>query len=299
MIKSQDESIEALSEERRRLWLAVISRADPAEKILENDRVCGDHFHSGKAAPLWDKNNPDWVPSLNLGHDKLNQSATKECDTATKLERARRVTERMKRQLQRHEDELKQKINKPDGPVKHIFQHFDNGPRPSDVIPDTEDVTLEVENLVLNNDIGVQTGEFSYVFEPSPKQNRLFDGSFFHKDNDKVRFYTGLHSFQVLMKTFHFIEPHVKRRSMHLNKFQEFIMVLMKLTLNASHLDLAYRFHVSRPVVTRVISAWLVIMDVRLSPLRGSLRCKTSTPTRTSKLKLLYPFLQRTENFRF
>ena len=30
-----------------------------------------------------------------------------------------------------------------------------------------------------------------------------------------------------------------------------------------------------------------------------SLRCKTSTPTWTSKLKLLYLFLQRTENFRF
>ena len=94
-----------------------------------------------------------------------------------------------------------------------------------------------------------------------------FDESFFYNDNDKVRFYTGLHSFQVLMKTFHFIEPHVKRCSMHLNKFQEFIMVLMKLRLDVPHLDLAYRFDISRPVVTRVISAWFVIMDVRLSPL--------------------------------
>ena len=31
------------------------------------------------------------------------------------------------------------------------------------------------------------------------------------------------------------------------------------------HLDLAYRFDVSKPVVTKVISVWLVIMDVRLS----------------------------------
>ena len=76
----------------------------------------------------------------------------------------------------------------------------------------------------------------------------------FYNDNDKVRFYTGLHSFQVLMKTFHFIEPPVKRRSMHLNKFQEFIMVLMKLRLDVPHLGLAYRFDVSRPVVTRVMA---------------------------------------------
>ena len=149
MIKNQGENTEALS-----------------EKILENDWVCGDHFHSGEAAPLWDKHNPDWVPSLNLDHDKLNQSATKESDTATKVERAQRregnVTERRKCQLQRQEeDELKQKINKPDEPVKHIFQQFDNRPMHCDVVPDIEDVTLEVENLVLNKGIGVQTDEFS------------------------------------------------------------------------------------------------------------------------------------------
>ena len=185
------------------------------------------------------------------------------------MERAQWVNERRNRQLQRREDKLKQKINKPNEPVKRIFQQFDNvnGPRPSNVVPVIEDVTLEVENLVLNKDIGVQTDEFSYVFEPSPEHNRPFDEIFFYNDNDKVRFYTGLHSFQVLIKTFHLIELHVKRHSMHLNKFQEFIMVLMKLRLDVPHLDLAYRFDVSRPVVTRVISAWLVVMDVRLSPL--------------------------------
>ena len=72
----------------------------------------------------------------------------------------------------------------------------------------------------------------SAVFEPSPKQNRPFDGSFFYNYNDKVRFYTGLYSFQVLMKTFHFIEARVRRRSMHFSKFEEFIMVLMKLRLD-------------------------------------------------------------------
>ena len=89
MIKNQGESTEALSEERRPLWLVAISRVDLTKKILENDWVCGDHFHSGEAAPLWDKHYPVFhprVPSLNLGHDKLNQSATKESDTATKVE---------------------------------------------------------------------------------------------------------------------------------------------------------------------------------------------------------------------
>lgn len=44
------------------------------ESKLENDHVCGIHFHSGNAASLWDKFNPDLLPSLHLGHSKLKHS---------------------------------------------------------------------------------------------------------------------------------------------------------------------------------------------------------------------------------
>ena len=44
-------------------------------------------------------------------------------------------------------------------------------------------------------------------------------------------------------------------------------MVLMKLRLNVPHQDLAYRFGVSMSTVSRTFAHWLVIMDVRLSPL--------------------------------
>ena len=66
IIKNQGEETEILSAERRRRWLtaiSVISRDKLTNKILEYDRVCGEHFHSGKAAHLWDKWNVDWVPS--------------------------------------------------------------------------------------------------------------------------------------------------------------------------------------------------------------------------------------------
>ena len=123
--------------------------------------VCGGHFHSGEAAPLWDKHSPDWVPSLNLGHDKLNQSATKESDTATKVEELKGSLREGNIGSNDRKKMSSNKKNKPDEPVKHILQQFDNRPMPSDVVPDIEDVTLEVENLVLNKDIGVQTDEFS------------------------------------------------------------------------------------------------------------------------------------------
>ena len=64
------------------------------ESKLENDRVCGFHFHSGKAHSLWDKFNLDWVPSLHLGHSKLKSADQQE----KQQERAQRVRERRKRE---------------------------------------------------------------------------------------------------------------------------------------------------------------------------------------------------------
>ena len=93
--------------------------------------------------------------------------------------------------------------------------------------------------------------------------------SIFCNDDDKVKFYTGLPSYEILIKTFSFIAPHATRQfsRARLSKFQEFIMVLMKLRLNVPHQDLAYRFGVSRFVVSRVFNSWIEVMDIRLSPL--------------------------------
>ena len=102
IIASQGDHTESLTTERRTRWLAAISHDDLTEKILEHDRVCGIPFHSGKAASLWDKFNPDWVPSLHLGHNTLNNSADK---LEKQQARAQRLTERRKREREREEQE--------------------------------------------------------------------------------------------------------------------------------------------------------------------------------------------------
>lgn len=116
-----------------------------------------------------------------------------------------------------------------------------------------------------------QTEECDYMFRTQkpwlPEKSTVFEQEFFEGDDEKVRFYTGLHSMEVLMKTFHFVSTHVNRRALSLSKFQEFVLVLIKLRLAVPHQDLAYRFNVSRPVVSRIILTWLTVMDNRLSPL--------------------------------
>ena len=77
------------------------------------------------------------------------------------------------------------------------------------------------------------------MFQTSRYQAPNMD--FFDTD-DKVRFYTGLPSMEVLKVVFEHVSSHVTRQTQSLNRFQEFIILLMKLRLNAPLQDLAYRF---------------------------------------------------------
>lgn len=109
-----------------------------------------------------------------------------------------------------------------------------------------------------------QTEEFEYLFE------RLCGykapGRDFFDTDDKVRFYTRLPSIEVLIKTFEHVAPSVNRKSLTLDKFQEFVIVLMKLRL-VPFQDLAYRFTISVSTASMIFPSRIRIMDARLSPL--------------------------------
>ena len=100
----------------------------------------------------------------------------------------------------------------------------------------------EIEPETVYKDAECQTSEFDYMFQTGRYQAPNKD--FFDTD-DKVRFYTGLPSMEVLMVVFEHVSSHVTRQTQSLNRFQEFIIVLMKLRLNVPLQDLAYRFVVS------------------------------------------------------
>ena len=100
-----------LSSERRRAWLAAISRADLTEEKLPNVYVCGCHFVKSSfkdllscmtmfskgfylevPAYIMNKSDIDWFPCLNLGHDKVNITSLQAAS-----ERATRTEQRRKR----------------------------------------------------------------------------------------------------------------------------------------------------------------------------------------------------------
>ena len=58
-------------------------------------RVCSEHFVSGKPSKLYDSTNPDWSPSLNLGHSCIKQSDTSRHDRASSRAEKRRNVEQV------------------------------------------------------------------------------------------------------------------------------------------------------------------------------------------------------------
>lgn len=95
-----------------------------------------------------------------------------------------------------------------------------------------------------------------------------FDEDTFRRNEGMVSFYTGLPNFSLLLAVFNLVTtsvPHTPCNS--LTKFQEMTLALMRLRLNAPLQDLAYRFRISQPTVTRVLYRWINAMYVRLGGL--------------------------------
>ena len=164
----------------------------------------------------------------------------------------------------------------------------ESGERMKDIVMDEECVAEGVEekgekeeeiasgvstqtDAIETKTCGTQTEECDYMFRSQkpwmPEKSEVFTEQYFEGNDEKVQFYTGLPSFEVLKKTFSFVSPRVNRRSLLLTKFQEFVLLLIKLRLNVPHQDLAYRFNVLRTIVTRVLATWLAIIDICLTPL--------------------------------
>lgn len=91
------------------------------------------------------------------------------------------------------------------------------------------------------------------------------DTESFNGNDDKVKFFTGLPSFCVMMTVFNFILPFLSQ-NMKLSPFSQFIVTLLRLRLNLCVQYLAHRFDVSVATISRVTNNVINIMHSRLVP---------------------------------
>ncbi|XP_066916748.1 uncharacterized protein [Clytia hemisphaerica] len=96
----------------------------------------------------------------------------------------------------------------------------------------------------------------------------LRDHLFITNDSKKkMKFYTGLPSFEIFKNVIEFIKDHVDRdeTSTRLTHKQEFVIVMMRLRFGLLEEDLAYRFGVAQSTISRILSRWIGVMATRFS----------------------------------
>ncbi|XP_074533916.1 uncharacterized protein LOC141796598 [Halichoeres trimaculatus] len=71
--RNEGSEISELTMKRRAAWVAAVGRSNITfSHIHKSTRVCSRHFHSGKPAYERLQSDPDWAPSLELGHEEEN-----------------------------------------------------------------------------------------------------------------------------------------------------------------------------------------------------------------------------------
>ena len=134
---------------------------------------------------------------------------------------------------------------------------------------DREQMTVDAGTQTVNSDFKVktqthaatQTDKFEYLFKETVIH--LLQKSNLLVIKEGCDFTLVCLVLMYLIPLFVLLDPFVSRKSKTLTlfqEFQEFVMVLIKLRLNVPLQDLAFRFGVSLPTVSRTFTTWLTVM---------------------------------------
>ena len=265
VVSGKGPEILSLSKRRREGYLKAISRVGLTEKIRNNDCVYSRHFQSGKPADLLDDMNPDWLPTLHLGHRKSLRAA----GPAEMMRMARKTA----RDVRRKEQETAQSLLLLGAATEIGSSHSSEGPSggggdlecsvdsddPESSMGKVQDANTQTDNSFdetaelkkeidckakLIEDLQQTVQNLTRKIKPPPFSEQTF------VSDDYVKFYTGLPNITILRAVFDHVLPAVSLSdSSKLMPFQEYIAVLMKFRLNSNHQDLAYRLGVSMATI--------------------------------------------------
>ncbi len=264
VISNKGEEVCGLSKKRKEKFFAAISRVGLTEKILKNDRICSRHYLRGKPSDLLDETNPDWLPTLHLGHSKSGAMIStvqgryerRKARVAAKNEEtaARNDVIAHNQDIQVGSNNTQYNSSNKNQNGNEMFMNLlpataDSSSQTVDAeksgievstqtdcsenVEQIEQMKITIENLIMR----VSPAPFSETFV----------------NDDIVKFYTGLPNLKVLNAIYrHVLSGIHDSGKAKLKLFQEFISVLMKLRLNSPMQDLAYRFQVSVSTISRI-----------------------------------------------
>ncbi|KAK4879608.1 hypothetical protein RN001_007754 [Aquatica leii] len=97
---------------RRNQWISLLKREDLTENKINSGRICSKHFITGQPAKWSDIDNPDWLPTQNMGYNSINQPAV---SAQERFERAKR---------RKIKDPLKKSLSANTAMVSNIRKYF-------------------------------------------------------------------------------------------------------------------------------------------------------------------------------
>lgn len=226
-------------------------------------------FHSGKPAGLYEQENPDWAPTKQMGQN------AKDDETPRSVERYQRAKRRLEtksiRQMTEPSEEMavtplakkKCTTNKRclDFKSPADEENKENRVNQTKNVAVQTDLTMEVVGAMEADLKECLKTNFQLKSDLS-KQNLDIDS--FKNEDDKTKYYTGLSNFTVLITLYSFLQAHISE-CIKLTKFQQLILVLMRLRVNCPVQDLAYRFRISVATVSRAFLNVIDIMNSRLN----------------------------------
>lgn len=209
-------------------------------------------FILGKKSSLYQKDSPDWVPTKHM-----SSQARLRVDVQSPA-----TNDRYQRKVQRHK-----KTEAAAALMELSFPELSNLPymEPETGISCQTDIdqplymameedlqNLRTENIELQEEVLIRSNVHSMeVF----------------KDNDeRVKYYTGLPTFSVMMALFNLVEKALPKKQ-SVDKFQFLTMCLMRMRLNLPLQFLAYEFAISLSSASRYFAEAVNILYVKLGPL--------------------------------
>lgn len=227
----------------------------------------------GAKAELYDSTNPDWAPSMKMGPELTSNSPTVMSQSKRKrYERAQSRREKRKDfkaaeallDLQKcdfsfepdlavENDDLETLSEFIESPIDSVETRTDQTKTQSDDRSLAEMMRTELQRLTSEN-MELKQKLKETVLSPESLKD----------DNKKVKHLTGI-DYDTLMTVYGLVEAHITERATSaLTKFEKLMLVLMKLKLNLSLQDLAYRFKISRSCASKVFLDIIHVLFIRL-----------------------------------
>ena len=256
-----------LRKKRRDGFLAAISREDIDMTALHKYKVCEMHFHSRKPAYLYNTTDPDWLPTLNLGHKEHGSAVTTRLE-APSVDRYKRAQDREK--WKRIEELLPALVTEE---IQSIIAEEIRLVAAEQIETARQYIRPADHRECLSKIEALQTELAKCKVDNAALVAEINKLTFTEEclvDDDFVKVHTGLPNAKVVKAVFEHVSKTLPLPSdgvTKLSPFQEFMCILLKLRMNTSHECLAYRFGISPSTVSRIFLKWLKQMDLRLSNL--------------------------------